>query len=209
MKPGQKEIFYLTGETRNIVEHSPHLEALKKNEIEILYLVEPVDELLTQSLMDYQGKRLKSAAKGTISLGADEDKQQTEDELKEITERSAGLLERIQKRLDPYVKQVRLTNRLVSSPACLVGTEIDYSPQMERLLQMGKGDNPKQRRIMELNPWHEIFARMQTQFQTDSDDRTLSEYGELLLGYALLAEGSELHDPVRFNSLVIQLMLQK
>jgi molecular chaperone HtpG len=208
MKSSQKEIFYLTGESRSVVENSPHLEALNKNGIEVLYLTEPVDELLAQSLMDYEGKRLKSAAKGAINLGTTEERQEAERELKEVEEKSSGLLDHIQKRLDSHVKQVRLTNRLVSSPVCLVGTEIDYSPQMERLLHMGQGNNPRQRRIMELNPKHEVFEKMLYRYLSNADDQTLNNYAELLLGYALIAEGSGLHDPVRFNSLVMDLIAE-
>jgi molecular chaperone HtpG len=110
MREGQNEIYYLTGESRSVVENSPHLEAAKEKGYEVLYLVEPVDELLVQS-----------------------------------EEETAGMLQLLQKALDEHVKQVRLTTRLVSSPACLVvGAVIDYSPQMERLLMKGKGGGPKQ-----------------------------------------------------------------
>lgn len=101
---------------------------------------------------------------------------------------------------------MRLTVRLTASPVCLVGSEMDYSPQMERLLQMGKGGRPKQRRVMELNPRHEVFVKMQERFGWEGDGEGLGKYAELLLGYALLAEGSELPDPVRFNRLLIDLM---
>jgi molecular chaperone HtpG len=89
-----------------------------------------------------------------------------------------------------------------------VGSEIDYSPQMERLLQIGKGGGPRQRRIMELNPQHAIFTRMLARFQTQKDDPMLVKYAHLLLGYGLIAEGSPLVDPVEFNRLVAELMEQ-
>jgi molecular chaperone HtpG len=158
--------------------------------------------------MDYEGKKLKSAGKGTINLGSAEEKQKAEQELKEKQEQSAGLLELLQNGLSEYVKQVRLSTRLVASPACLVGTEVDYSPQMERLLQKGKGGGPRQRRILELNPNHEIFNKMLERYQRDNNDPALVEHGELLLGYGFLAEGSELPDPIKFNRLVAGLMLQ-
>ena len=118
------------------------------------------------------------------------------------------MLNFIQKHLDQYVKEVRLTNRLTTSPVCLVGTDMDYSPQMERLLQMGEGGRPKQRRIMELNPEHEIFNRIIARFQQDKDEVELGKYADLLLSYALLAEGSELIDPVLFNQRVAELMIR-
>jgi len=209
MKDGQDEIYYLTGESRDVVENSPHLEAFKEKGCEVLYLIEPVDELLAQSLMDYEGKRLKSVGKGAVKLGSnEEEKEKTQTELKRKEEESADLLAALQKAVDKYVKQVRLSNRLVSSPACLVGTEMDYSPQMERLLQKGKGGGPKQRRILELNPNHEIFTRMHERFKQSKEDKSLEEYAELLLGYSLLAEGSEIPDPTRFNRLMVNLMLK-
>ncbi len=206
MKPGQEEIYYLTGETRAVVENSPHLEAFREKGYEVLFLTDPVDELLVQSLTEFEGKRLKSVGKGTIALGNEEEKKQAEEHLKEKEKQAAGLLEYIQKRLDQQVKQVRLSTRLVSSPVCLVGTEIDYSPQMERLLQKGKGGGAKQRRIMELNPDHDIFIKLLARYQNDAQDSLIGEYAELLFGYGLLAEGSELDDPVRFNQLVADMM---
>jgi len=208
MKEDQAEIFYLTGESRSVVENSPHLEAFLQKEYEVLFLVDPVDELLVQVLMDYEGKKLKSVGKGFAKLGSKEEAERVEKELKEKQEESSELLQYLQKVLEQYIKDVRLTNRLTSSPVCLVGTEMDYSPQLERLLQMGEGGTSKQRRIMELNPQHEIFLKMQERFGKDKDDPTLANYAELLLGYAFLAEGSELPDPVKFNRLIAGLMAQ-
>lgn len=206
MKEGHNEIYYLTGESRSQVENSPHLEAFKEKGYEVLYLVDTVDELLTQSLHEYGGKRLKSVGKGTVSLGSEEEKKQTEEELKAQEEQMKPLLDLLQQKLDANVKQVRLTNRLTNSPVCLVGAEHDYSPQLEKLLQKGKGGGPKQRRIMELNPRHEILAKMQERFEKDKEDPLLEDYAQLLFGYGLIAEGGELPDPVRFNRAVADLM---
>ncbi|HEY3570669.1 MAG TPA: molecular chaperone HtpG [Thermoanaerobaculia bacterium] len=208
MKDGQNEIYYLTGESRSQVENSPHLEAFKDKGYEVLYLIDPVDELLTQSLHEYDGKRLKSVGKGTVSLGSEEEKKQTEEELKAKEEEMKPLLEHLQKSLDEWVKQVRLTNRLTASPVCLVGAEHDYSPQLEKLLQKGKGGGPKQRRILELNPKHDILARMTERFAKDQNDPLLADYAYLLFGYGLIAEGGELPDPVRFNRAVADLMMR-
>lgn len=206
MKEGQNEIYYLTGESRSQVESSPHLETFKEKGYEVLYLVDTVDELLTQSLNEYGGKRLKSVGKGTVSLGSEEEKKQTEEELKAREEQMKPLLDLLQQKLDANVKQVRLTNRLTQSPVCLVGAEHDYSPQLEKLLQKGKGGGPKQRRIMELNPKHEILARMSERFEKDAADPLLEDYAQLLFGYGLISEGGELPDPVRFNKAVADLM---
>ncbi|HSK81288.1 MAG TPA: molecular chaperone HtpG [Thermoanaerobaculia bacterium] len=206
MKEGQNEIYYLTGESRAQVENSPHLETFKEKGYEVLYLVDTVDELLTQSLNEYGGKRLKSVGKGTVTLGNEEEKKQAEEELKAKEEELKPLLEALQKKLDENVKQVRLTSRLTASPVCLVGAEHDYSPQLEKLLQKGKGGGPKQRRIMELNPNHDILAKMRDRFDKDQNDPVLEDYAQLLFGYGLIAEGGELPDPVRFNRAVADLM---
>jgi molecular chaperone HtpG len=208
MKEGQNEIYYLTGESRRVVENSPHLEVFKEKGYEALYLVEPVDELLAQSLTDYESKKLKSVGNGTIKLGSEEEKEKSQQELKQKEEEASGLLNLLQKSLDEHVKQVRISNRLVSSPACLVGTEMDYSPQLERLLQKGKGGGPKQRRILELNPNHDLFIKMHGRFMNNSEYSAIDEYADLLLGYALLAEGSELPDPVKFNRNMVSVMLR-
>jgi molecular chaperone HtpG len=206
MKEGQTEVFYLTGESRSQVESSPHLEAFKEKGYEVLYLVDTVDELLTQSLHEYAGKRLKSVGKGTVSLGSEEEKKQAEEALKAREEELKPLLELLQKKLDEHVKQVRLTSRLTSSPVCLVGAEHDYSPQLEKLLQKGKTGGPKQRRIMELNPGHRVLAGLKEHFDRDPSDPLIGDYAELLLGYGLLAEGTELPDTARFNRIVAELM---
>jgi len=208
MKTEQREIFYVTGASRSVVENSPHLEGFRKKDYEVLYLVDPVDELLVQYLTEFDGKKLKSISKGIVKLGSEEESEQADKELQQKGEEAAELLKYLQQSLDPYIKEVRLTNRLTTSPVCLVGSELDYSPQMERLLQMGQEGRPRQRRIMELNPQHEIFTRLQERFRQKPDDSSLKDYGELLLGYALLAEGSELPDPVRFNQLVAKLITQ-
>ncbi|MEA2563276.1 MAG: molecular chaperone HtpG [Acidobacteriota bacterium] len=206
MKEDQNEIFYLPGESREQVENSPHLETFKEKGVEVLYLVDTVDELLTQSLHEYGGKRLKSVGKGTVSLGNEEERKQTEEELKVKEEELKPLLEALQKKLDEHVKQVRLTNRLTTSPVCLVGAEHDYSPQLEKLLQKGKGGGPKQRRILELNPKHELLEKLKTRFDESADDPVLDQYAQLLFGYGVLAEGSEMPEPAKFNKAVAELM---
>jgi molecular chaperone HtpG len=141
-------------------------------------------------------------------LGSPEEQERIQQELKQKEGEASELLELLQKFIDENVRQVRLSNRLVSSPACLVGAEMDYSPQMERLLLKGKGGGPKQRRVLEVNPNHEIFIKLLERFRRNSEDRILKASAELLLGYALLAEGSEIPDPVGFNRSVTDLMLR-
>ncbi len=214
MKSDQEEIYYLTGETRAAVESSPHLEAFKEKGYEVLYLVDPVDEFAVQGITEFQEKQLKSVGKGTVELGSEEEKKQAEKDLEEKQETHKDLLGLLQKKLDEHVKEVRLSSRLTTSPVCLVAGEHDMSPQMERILRQTEGmgsmpgmDGP-QKRIMEINPKHELLAKLQEKFGADQEDPALEDYAHLLLGYAFLAEGSDLPDPARFNKLVGELMVK-
>jgi molecular chaperone HtpG len=206
MKPEQTEILYLTGESRKVIENSPHLEASKQKGYEVLYLSDAVDELLVQHVHEYEGKRLKSVTKGTVHLGTEEEKKQLEEEIKKKQEEYATFLEASQKKLDEHVKQIRLSTRLVDSPACLVTEEHEYSPHLERLLQKGKGGGPKQRRIMELNARHPIVTQLYERYKGNNEDTSVADSMELLFELALVAEGSEIADPVRLNRLTLELL---
>jgi molecular chaperone HtpG len=206
MKPDQQEIFYLTGESRAAVERSPHLEAFAERDIEVLFMTDPVDELAVQALTEYDGKPLRSVAMGTVDLGSEEEQAKTREELAEKGKELDQLLKTLADHLAEHVKEVRLSSRLTSSPACLVGSEHDISPQLERLLRSSPYAVPKQKRILELNPSHAIVQRLGERYQTNREDPLVADTADLLLGYALLAEGSELPDATRFNALVVELM---
>ena len=205
MKEGQEAIYYLTGASRAAIESSPHLEAFRARGIEVLYLTDAVDELVAESLVEYRGKKLKSVGKGTVDLGTAEEKDEMKKELDEKTRTYQGLLERIQKTLEDRIKEVRLSARLTASPACLVGAEHDFSPRLEQLLKQ-ETDRPRQRRILELNPDHEIVKRLEEMVESDTASEKVGEYAELLYGYAVLAEGSELPDPAAFARRIAELM---
>jgi molecular chaperone HtpG len=206
MKPEQSEILYLTGESRKVVENSPHLEAPREKGYEVLYFTDPVDELMVQSLYEFEGKKLKSVTKGKVQLGTEEEKKEREEQLKKKEEEYKGFLEAAQKKLDQWVKQIRLSTRLIGSPACLVTEEHEYSPHLERLLQKGKGGGPKQRRIMELNADHPLVTRLHDRFKSNAEDPAVTDSIEVLFELALLAEGSEVADPVRMNQLTLDLL---
>jgi len=205
MKEGQQEIYFLTGESRALIESSPHLEVFKEKGLEVLYLSDAIDELMTQSHFEFEGKKLKSAAAGTLDLGSKEEREKEDRARKEKEEGYSELFKALQKRLDAHVKEVHLSSRLTSSPACLVADGA-VSPRLERLFGGKRGAG--QRRIMELNPAHEVLKRMKDRFDKDKDDPRVGDYAELLFGQALLVEGSELPDPARFGRLVVELMLK-
>ena len=208
MPEDQEHIYYLTGDNRVAVENSPHLEAFKEKGFEVIYMTDPVDELVTQYLFDYKDKKVKSVGKGEVDLDTEEDKEKREEETKQREEEVKDLLELIQKKLDREIKHVRLSGRLKSSPACIVGADHDYSPQMEKLLLKGKGGGLKQRWILEVNGEHSIVRGMEQRFKANQEDPLLDDFAELLLGYAQIAQGSELTDPVTFNQRLANVMSQ-
>jgi molecular chaperone HtpG len=199
MKPDQKSIYFLTGPSRRAVENSPHLEAFRAKGYEVLFLVDPVDEILVQWIFEFEGKHLKSVAKGLADIGDDRD----------LTEKGAelsGLMDTLQSKLDERVRQVRLSGRLTSSPACLVVADQDMSPNLEKLMNQAKGESTKQKRIMEINPDHEIVVKMRDRLKQDAADPLLDDYANILYGYALLAEGSELDDSPKFNQALLRVL---
>jgi molecular chaperone HtpG len=195
MKEGQTSIYYLAGPSRRAVENSPHVEAFREKQYEVLYMVDPVDEVFVQWVPEFEGKKLKSVAKGVADLGEQKD-------LADKVGDYASLTAALQKRLDDRVKEVRLSSRLTSSPACLVVSDEDLSPNLEKLFNQMKGETSKQKRIMELNPDHEIITKMRQR----ADDAAFDDFAEVLYGYALLAEGSELTEPLKFNRALVRVL---
>jgi molecular chaperone HtpG len=202
MPEGQADIWYLTGASREQIENSPALETFRDRGWEVLYLTDPVDELVVQSVTEFEGKKLRSVAKGAVELDEAEKKEGAEEQKKEFE----PFLGAIQKRVETWVKEVRLSGRLTKSPAVLVVAEHDYSPQLERFLAAGRGDGVRQRRILELNAGHALVQGLRRRFDANPNDSVVGDYAELLLGWSLLAEGAEPHDPVRFTQLVAGLM---
>lgn len=198
MKEGQDTIYYLTGDSQEVVESSPHLEAFREKGVEVLYLTDAVDELVVEALTEYDGKKLRSAGKGALDLGTEKEKEEQKKELDEKGKAFETLLARTQEALSDRVKEVRLSTRLTTSPACLVGGEGDVSPRVEKWLRQQGGDMPVQQRILELNPSHEIVTRLKAKLDVQENSETVPEYAELLYGYALLAEGSDVADSADF-----------
>ena len=204
-KEEQKQIFYLAGTSRSELEHSPHLEGFKEKGYEVLFLTDPIDELVLQSLNEFEGCSFTAVDKGEIELGSEEEKEEKKKEIEEKKEKYNDLLSFLQGKLDEEVKEVRLSNRLTSSPVCLVGDEHQLNPQLERLLNRG-GEMPKRKRTLEVNPNHPLVMKVQKLFAEEPESTRLTGYAELLLGYAMLAEGEKISNPVRFNTLIVEMM---
>ncbi|MBF0542922.1 MAG: molecular chaperone HtpG [Candidatus Riflebacteria bacterium] len=208
MKTSQETIYFITGETRHTIETSPLLESFKEKGYEVLLLTDPVDEVWVNFVFDYKGKKFQSIAKGTVELGSDEEKKKAEEDRKQKEAGYKSLLECIKGKLDENIKEVRLSSRLTSSPACLVSDRNDMTPQMEALLKATGKDVPRTKRILEINPSHPIIVKLQSVFEKNSNDPMIEDYGNLLFGQALIAEGGKLADPAIFNKKLNDLMMK-
>ena len=202
MKPGQDRIWYVTAESSTAARSSPHLEVFRRKGIEVLLLFERVDEWLVANLNEFEGRKLASVARGGLELGdlADEaEKKEAEEKRKEFRE----LVARIKESLGERVKEVRVTQRLTDSPACLVADENDISGNLARILRAAGQKLPDAKPILEINPAHPIVLRL------GKEEPRFADWAALLYEQALLAEGGSLEDPAgfvkRLNGLLLEL----
>jgi molecular chaperone HtpG len=197
MKEGQDQIFYATGESRQLLERSPHLEAFKAKGYEVLLLTDPVDEVWVASVPEFDGHALQSVAKGEVDLGASDDGADDA-----ANGDFAELLTWLKETLDEHVKEVRLSTRLTSSPACLITDTFGITPQLARMYRASGQEVPVGKRILELNPDHPLVTGLRQALTDSAPSDELAETAELLYGTALLAEGGALDDPARFAALL-------
>jgi molecular chaperone HtpG len=207
MPSAQKEIYYITGTDRSAVENSPHLEICRRKDYEVLFLTDPIDEWVAQSLMEYDGKKLKSVLKGELEVDTEEEKKEKEVKQEEAKKQYLGLLEFIKDKLAEKVQEVRLSSRLTDSACCLVADEYGMNAHMERILKAMNQDVPESKRILELNPDHAIMQILNRLYEQDRGSGKLADYCELLYDQALLTEGSPIKDPLRFTKLISELMV--
>jgi molecular chaperone HtpG len=211
MAEGQEAIYYLVGESLEGIKRSPHLEAFSDKGVEVLFLDQPIDEYLVENLNNYEGKKLSSVAQGDVDLSSEEEREEAEKELKESTEASQGLLDALKGDLGEHIKEVRLSQRLTSSPACLVADEGAMSPQMIRMMEQMGQTVPKSKRILELNPKHPLFERLKAEFSSVEGEATsprMKHFAQIIYGQALIAEGSALSDPAAFTEALTQVMVE-
>ena len=203
MKEKQDKIYYITAESFAAAKNSPHLEVFRKKGIEVLLMAERVDEWLTNSLTEFDGKSLQSVAKGDLDLGelADEEEKKAQEE---TDKNFADLVERVKTALGDNVKDVRITHRLTDSPACLVVDDMDMSANLERMLKAAGQEVGGTKPIFEINPEHPMVMRLKDEL----DDDRFSDWSSILFDQALLAEGGQLEDPAsyvkRLNTLLLQ-----
>lgn len=191
MQEGQDKIYYIVAESHSAAKNSPHLEIFKKKGIEVILLSDRVDEWLTSHLMEYDGKKLRSVAKGELDLGKDE---ASAKELEEKTQTAKKLVQRIKKALDEKVAEVRVTNRLTDSPACIVLNEHDMAMHMQRILKEAGHAMPSSKPILEINPDHPLIKKM----DSEKSKKKFDDWSDILFDQALLAEGGQLEDPASF-----------
>jgi len=205
MKEGQDTIYFITAETLAAAKHSPHLEIFRKKGIEVLLLSDRIDEWLTSNLTEFDGKKLQSIAKGELDLSAIGENAEEEKKEQEEKAKAAGpAVEKIKESLGDKVKDVRVTDRLTESPACLVSDQFDMSSNMERILKQAGQDVPDMKPILEINPDHELVQRLAKMRSKDK----INDFSSILFDQAVLAEGALPEDPAGFvrkiNALLIQ-----
>ncbi len=201
MSGEQNKIYYITADGFAAAKNSPHLEIFREKGIEVLLFHERVDEWLVSHLTEFDGKQLVSVARGDLDLGEMEDEKEKEEQ-KALEEKFTDFVTRIKETLGERVKDVRITHRLTSSPACIVADEDEMGMNIQRMLQASGHDVPNAKPILELNPEHPIVAKTKEQ----GDDTEFSEWSHLLLEQAILAEGGQLDDPAQFVSRMNKLL---
>ncbi|UUO01967.1 molecular chaperone HtpG [Mycolicibacterium novocastrense] len=200
MKDGQEQIFFATGQSREQLLKSPHLEAFKAKGYEVLLLTDPVDEIWVGSVPEFDGKPLQSVARGEVDLDSDEEKSDAERE--EQQKEFAELLDWLKEILSEHVSEVRLSSRLTDSPACLITPTFGITPALARMYRASGQTVPISKRILELNPEHPLIAGLRQAHKDRGDESSLAETAELIYGTALLAEGDVPEDPARFAGLL-------
>jgi molecular chaperone HtpG len=202
MKDGQKNIYYVTAESFAAAKNSPHLEIFRKKEIEVLLLFERVDEWLVSSLSEFDGRPLKSVTQGELDLGELADKKEKAEQ-EEADKEYAGVIEKIKATLGDAVSEVRLTQRLTGSPACLVSGEHDMSGNLERILKAAGQHVPDSKPTLELNPEHPLLHKL----RQETDTTRFDDLAWVLFDQAMLAEGGQLDDPASFVKRLNELLL--
>ncbi len=193
MKEGQDKIYYVTAETFAAAKSSPHLEFFRAKGVEVLLLSDRVDEWMLSYLTEFDGKPLQSVAKGALDLDKLADEAEKEEQAQQA-DAHKPLVERIKTTLGEQVKDVRITHRLTTSPACLVADEHDISGNLERMLKAAGQKGPGSKPILEINVKHPLLQRLEAQ----GDDARFADLSHILFDQALLAEGGQLEDPAGF-----------
>jgi molecular chaperone HtpG len=202
MQEKQDKIYYVVAENFNTAKNSPHLEVFRKKGIEVLLLSDRVDDWLMNHVQDFDGKQFQDVARGELDLGADTEEEKKEQEA--LAKESEALIERLAKVLDSQVAEVRATNRLTDSAACLVVGDQDMGAQMRRIMEAAGQALPETKPILEINPGHPLVKML----DVEPDEDRFADLGTILFDQAHLAEGGQLDDPAAYVSRMNRLLLQ-
>merc|ERR1712002_47752 len=198
MKENQKDIYFITGESKEVVGSSSFVERLKKRGLEVIYMTEPIDEYVVQQLKEFDGKNLVSVTKEGLELPEDEEEKKKREDDKTKYE---GLCKVMKDILDKKVEKVVVSNRLVHSPCCIVTSQYGWSANMERIMKaqalrdtstMGYMSAKKH---LEINPDHSIVENLRLKADVDKSDKSVKDLVLLLFETALLSSGFALEDP--------------
>jgi molecular chaperone HtpG len=200
MQEDQEVIWYVTAENRKSAENSPHLEIFRKKGIEVLLMSDRIDEWVMGYFTEFDGKKLRSIAKGDVNLDSDSDKKDKDDTKDEDKD---PLLKRLSEVLADEVSEVRASQRLTDSASCLVLSEQELAMHMRRMLEQAGQKMPDSKPVLEVNLDHQLLKQVAT---IDSEEQ-FKDWAELLFEQAVLAEGGQLEDPAGFVQRVNRLML--
>jgi molecular chaperone HtpG len=197
--PEQDKIYYILAENHATAVASPHLEQLRKRGIEVLLLTDRIDPWLVDGLAEFDGKALVDVARSTLDLPESVDSESQD----EIEEQYKSLLEKMKKVLDDRVESVKVSRRLVDSPACVVAAEDDLNPQLRRMLEASGQAIPESRPILEVNVDHPLVSRL----SAEADDAVFDDLSNIVMDHALLAEGTQLDNPAEYVQRMNKLLL--
>ena len=203
MAPGQDSIYYLCAQKVETARVSPQIEQALKHKCDVLFFCDPVDEWLSESLREFEGKKFVDIARGDVQFGTETEREAEKSANEKAAAELKPLMDAMKTRLEADLAEVRLSTRLSDSPCCLVATEHGMSPAMERMMRAMNKDAPKEKRVLELNAAHPLVAKMK-----NLSGEKLDEAVDLLYAQALVAEGSPVPDPARFGKLLVSLMLK-
>jgi len=209
MKENQKDIYYITGESRKSVEGSPFLEVLKQRGFEVLFMTEPIDEYCIQQLKEFDGHKLVSVTKEGLQLPEDEDEKAKKEETKKAHEKLCEVIKNI---LGDKVEKVQVGDRIASSPCVLVTGEFGWSANMERIMKaQALRDNSmptfmNAKKTMEINPNHSIIKELKSKAEADENDKTLKDLVWLMFETSMLTSGFSLEEPSSFASRIYRMV---